>query len=197
MSFHCQSRTWFASLLAVVLAPVALAAQQTSERDFSRRFASLAEAQGLTDSARLHRLFDLDWEYSNIVYPEFATYTGYPGQNDRWTDLSVGAIKSRQADIATELRVVRAINRTRLNPADQLSYDIFKRGVDEGIEGMRFPRDLLALSQLDGPQYSASTIGGMPASNVKDYTDMLARLRTLPASIDQIIVLLDRRGQRA
>jgi uncharacterized protein (DUF885 family) len=179
-----------------VLAPVALAAQQTTERDFSRRFASLAEAQGLTDSARLHRLFDLDWEYSNIIYPEFATYTGYPGQNDRWTDLSIGAIRSRQADIATELRVVRAINRTRLNPADQLSYDIFKRGVDEAIEGMRFPRDLLALSQLDGPQYSASTIGGMPAANVKDYTDMLARLRTLPASIDQIIVLLDSGAKR-
>jgi uncharacterized protein (DUF885 family) len=191
MSFRRRARSCIASLSILVLTPALLPAQQGGGQDFSRRFAALAIAGGLSDSTRLHRLFDLDWEFSNVVYPEFATYSGYPGQNDRWTDLSVGAIKERQATVVTELALVRAINRTRLNAADQLSYDIFRRGIEETIEGARFPGDLLQVSQLGGPQTSASTIGSMPAATLKDYTDMIARLRGLPVVIDQTIALLD------
>jgi len=179
-------------LLILLLVPGLLSAQRDdTQQNFSRRFAALATATGLSDSARLHQLFDLDWEYNNTVYPEFATYTGYPGQNDRWTDLSVAAINRRRGNVKSELTVVHAIDRLQLNAADQLSYDIFKRRVDEAIEGQRFPDDLLQITQRDGPQYAASTIGSMPASNVKDYSDIVARLRALPAVVDQTIALLD------
>jgi len=179
-------------LLILLLVPGSLSAQtDDTHQNFSRRFAALATATGLSDSARLHQLFDLDWEYNNVVYPEFATYTGYPGQNDRWTDLSVAAINRRRGNVKSELTVVHAIDRLQLNAADQLSYDIFKRRVDEAIEGQRFPDDLLQITQRDGPQYAASTIGSMPASNVKDYSDIVARLRALPAVVDQTIALLD------
>jgi uncharacterized protein (DUF885 family) len=191
MSFQRRSRSYIASVSILILTPALLPAQQGGAQDFSRRFAVLAGAAGLSDSTRLHELFDLDWEYTNVVNPEYATYSGYPGQNDRWTDLSIGAIKRRQATVVSELGVVRAINRARLNAPDQLSYDIFKRGLEEAIEGTRFQGDLLAVSQLDGPQYSASTISAMPAATVKDYTDILARLRALPARIDQVVMLLD------
>jgi len=178
-------------LSILILSSGILNAQRTTPPDFSKRFAALATAPALSDSARLHRLFDLDWEYTNIVFPEHATYVGYPGQNDRWTDLSVPAIKRRTADFASELKVVNAINRTRLNPSDQLSYDIFKRGVEEFIEGTRFPGELLQVSQLGGPQTAPLTIGAMPARTVKDYTDIIARLRALPTVVDQTIALLD------
>src|ERR1700674_1756206 len=108
----------------LILGPGMLPAQGSPRQDFSQRMAALATAPGLSDSARLHRLFDLDWEYTNIVYPENATYSGYPGQNDRWTDLSVAAINQRRAALKSELKVVRAINRARLSPSDQLNYDI-------------------------------------------------------------------------
>ncbi len=179
-------------LSIVLLVPGLVSAQRDdTPQNFPRRFAALATATGFSDSARLHQLFDLDWEYNNVVYPEFATYTGYPGQNDRWTDLSVAAINRRRANVKSELAIVRAIDRSRLNAADQLSYDIFKRRVDEAIEGQRFPDDLIQITQRDGPQYAASTIGSMPASNVKDYTDIVARLRALPTVVDQTIALLD------
>lgn len=160
-------------------------------RDPSRPFVALASATGLTDSARLHQLFDLDWAFSNTEYPEYATYTGYSGQNDRWTDLTVPAINRHRAAVESELTVVRSIDRAKLNAADQLSYDIFKRGVQESIEGTRFPAELLQITQQAGPQYSAGTIGFMPAATVKDYSDMIARLRGLPAVIDQTVALLD------
>ena len=183
-------RVWLA-LTVLSFNPSALTAQREAQRDFPRRLAALVTATGLSDSARLHQLFDLDWEYANVEYPEYATYTGYPGQNDRWTDLSVAAINRRRAIVRSELEVVRAINRERLIAADELSYDIFKRRVDEVIEGMRFPDDLIQITQRDGPQYAASTIGTMPAATVKDYTDIIARLRALPVVVDQTIALLD------
>ena len=179
------------SLSILILSPAVLTAQPGARQDFSPRFTALATATGLSDSAKLHRLFDLDWEYINVSYPEAATYVGYPGQNDRWTDLSVAAINRRRSDVRSELKVVGAINRARLNAPDQLSYDIFKRGVEESIEGMRFPGDLLQVDQRNGPQYSASTIDAMPAETVKDYADIIARLRSLPAVVDQTIALLD------
>jgi len=177
--------------VSVLFASCVLTAQTPTAREYRQRFVALATAPGLTDSARLHRLFDLDWEYNNVVSPEYATYTGYPGQNDRWTDLSVSAINDRNEVGRTELKVVRAINRARLNAADQLSYEIFKRQTDEFVEGLRFPSDLLQITQRGGPQYSASTIGSMPATMVKDYTDIVARLRALPTVVDQTIALLD------
>src|SRR5438552_8641487 len=125
-------------LLILLLVPGLLSAQRDdTQQNFSRRFAALATATGLSDSARLHQLFDLDWEYNNTVYPEFATYTGYPGQNDRWTDLSVAAINRRRGNVKSELTVVHAIDRLQLNAADQLSYDIFKRNVDDVYEGQQ------------------------------------------------------------
>ena len=182
-----------ATLFAAALFSIAtsIAAQETPRTTFDERFAKLANEKGLSDSTRLHRLFDLDWEYTNVAFPENATYVGYPGQNNRWTDLSVTAIQRRRADFASELKVVRAIDRTRLNLSDQLSYDIFRRGGEEFIEGMRFPGDLLQITQLGGPQSSASTLSAMPAATVKDYTDIIARLRALPALVDQTVALLD------
>ncbi|MDQ6770695.1 MAG: DUF885 domain-containing protein [Gemmatimonadota bacterium] len=193
MTFRLRSlsRAICLSLSILILNVGVLTAQREARQNFAQRFAALAAAKTLSDSTRLHRLFDLDWERTNVAYPENATYNGYPGQNDRWNDLSIAAINRRRVELNSEARVVRAINRARLNPADQLSYDIFKRGTEEAIEGNRFPGDLLQISQMGGPQSSASTIGSMPATTVKDYTDILARLRTLPTVVDQTIALLD------
>ena len=191
MRFRLQYYSASLWLSILIPSPGVLTAQRDARQDYSQRFAALATATGLSDSAKLHRLFDLDWEYNNVAYPEYATQTGYPGQNDRWTDLSIAAINRRRADLSGKLKTVLAINRARLNAPDQLSYDIFKRRGQEEIEGTQFPGDLLQVDQMSGPQYSASTIAAMPAETVKDYADIIARLRALPALVDQTIALLD------
>ena len=183
-----SKRFVIAAIAALVVAGNA-GAQTTAA--FQKRFTTLATASGLTDSARFHQLLDLDWEYANVTFPEYATYTGYPGQNDRWTDLSVPALRAQRAMVRTELNTLRAVDRSRLNAADQLSYDIMKRGFDESLEGQRFPSELLAVDQRNGPQYLAATLESAPQATVKDYENILARLRTLPAVVDQTIALLD------
>ncbi len=155
------------------------------------RFVALAAARGMTDSARLHRLFDLDWEYQNVEYPESATFTGYPGQNDRWTDYSLPAIRRHRIEVRDRVPVLRAIARARLNPQDQLSYDLFRRDVEESLAAQRFPADLMAVTQRGGPQYLANTIASMPARTLEDYRNIVARLRGIPRVIADTRVLLD------
>src|SRR5437868_6254680 len=108
-------------------------AQTTPLPAFHVRFLGLAQRRDLSDSARLHHLFALDWSYNNVEFPELATYTGYSGQDDRWTDMSVAALQRRQRELSDRLLVLHTVRRDRLNPADQLSFDIFQRGVNESI----------------------------------------------------------------
>ncbi|MDB4882424.1 MAG: hypothetical protein JWL95_1190 [Gemmatimonadetes bacterium] len=171
--------------------PSLAARAQQSGPSFHSRFLELAALRGVSDSARLHRLFALDWEYTNVESPETASFVGFPGQDDRWTDYSLAAIERRRRELPDRRLVLRAIDRRRLGPSDQLSYDIFVRGVDESIEGARFPTELLAVSQIEGPQYLSSVIAQMPASSVRDYEHILTRLSRLPALLAQVTILLD------
>jgi uncharacterized protein (DUF885 family) len=170
---------------------VARAQMGAARPDFHQRFVQLANRPSLGDSARLAALFALDWEYTNVESPETATFVGYPGQDERWTDNSPAAIARRRRELPDRVLVLRAIDRRRLNESDRLSFDIFKRSTEESIEGARFPRELLAVTQRDGPQYLASVLSKMPASTVADYQRILTRLAALPTVLAQTRVLLD------
>ena len=180
------------AIAAALLVASGVAQGQTKAPDFHQRFLGLASRPSLSDSARLAALFDLDWEYTNVESPETATFVGYPGQDDRWSDNSPAAIARRRRELADRLLVLAAIDRRRLNPSDRLSYDIFKRSIEESIEGARFPRELLVVTQRDGPQYLAKNmLAMMPTSTVAEYERILARLAALPTVLAQTRVLLD------
>ena len=169
-----------------------LDAQAASPRpDFHRRFVELASRPAMSDSARLHALFALDWEYTNVEAPEIATVVGYPGQDERWTDYSLPAIRRRRTELADRVLVLRAIDRTRLSESDQLSFDVFKRNAVENVEGTRFPAELLAVTQRDGPQYASAVIARMPGVTAADYEHILSRLAALPRVVEETFVLLD------
>jgi uncharacterized protein (DUF885 family) len=175
-----------ACLCTLALAPtVPCSAQQPG-------FAALAQSRQ-ADSVRLRRLFALHWEYVMREYPEFATAVGYPGQNARWTDNSAEALARRKRNLATALEVLRTIRRPRLSPGDQLNYDLFHRNLTDGLEESRFPGELMPITQLGGVQQDVpSTIAQMAANTVRDYEDIVARLRGVPVLVDQTIALLER-----
>jgi uncharacterized protein (DUF885 family) len=178
-------------IVLLVAASVAQGQARAPTPDFHQRFVELASRPALGDSARLAALFALDWEYTNVESPETATFVGYPGQDERWSDNSPEAIARRRRELPDRLRVLDAIDRSRLGESDHLSYDIFKRSVEESIAGSRFPRELLAVTQREGPQYLARVFARMPATSVADYEHMLTRLAALPAVLAQARVLLD------
>ncbi|MGH7519883.1 MAG: DUF885 domain-containing protein [Gemmatimonadales bacterium] len=153
----------------------------------------LPQQSNTSDSARLHQLFARDWEYTMREYPEFATAVGYPGQNARWTDNSLEAIARRKRQLSDQLNALRAIDRNKLNPTDQLNYDLFRRNYTDALEESRFPGEFMPINQMGGVQQDVpSTIAQMPAGTVREYEDIVARLRAVPVLVHQSMVLLER-----
>lgn len=173
--------------LAVLAARIPAGAQQPA-----LPIAALAQSRD-ADSLRLRRLIALHWDYTMREYPEFATVVGYPGQNARWTDYSADALARRKRALNEPLAVLQSLDRARLSAADQLNYDLFRRNITDALEEGRFPGELMPVTQLGGVQQDVpSTIAQSPANTVGDYEDIVARLRGVPALVDQTIALLER-----
>jgi uncharacterized protein (DUF885 family) len=161
--------------------------------EFTARYDAITQAKGKTpEPVRLKDLFKVDWEYTMKEFPEYATYVGYPGGEERWTDLSRAAIARRKELASRALPVLASIDRAQLNAVDKVSYDIFKRQTEEEVEGGRFPRELLQLTQLDGIHQDPSQIlRGMQAETAEQLGHQVARLKALPAEVDHAIALLE------
>jgi uncharacterized protein (DUF885 family) len=162
--------------------------------DFTARGKDLlANKEKKSDADRLHRLFDFSWEYIMKEAPEFATSVGYPGQNDRWTDVSFEAIARRKEIDKLDLELIKSIDRTKLSPSDMISYDLYRRNAEFSLEGDQFPFELLPVNQMSGVQQSvAQVISSTSFQTTKDYEDLIARLNGVPALIEQTIGLLQK-----
>ena len=147
---------------------------------------------GGSEAGRLHKLLEEEWKYLMQEFPEYATYTGYPGQNHRWSDNSLQAIERRKQRPKRTLAALESLDRSQLSREDQLNYDLFLRRTREEIEGQRFQEEYMPLNQLEGVhQDVAQVISYMPTFTVKDYENIIARMNGVPTLVDQTLVLLD------
>ena len=85
------------SFSVLLLAATAVSATVAPDLvEYARRFEQFPASRGQgSESERLRKLFDLSWEYVMHSSPEFATYVGYPGLNDRWSDASPESLELR------------------------------------------------------------------------------------------------------
>jgi len=177
------------AVLTILLtgAPYAMA-ETMYERDMEEVIGSSNKA---SEHDRLWKIFDIDWKYHMIEYPEWATGVGYPGQNGRWTDQSLEAFERRNRELDAPMKAILSIDRSKLNQKDQLNYDIFKYRLETAISGRKFPEEFMPINQLEGIQQNAATmLVQNPTATVKDYEDILSRLRGIPTVVDQTIVLM-------
>ncbi|HMG17991.1 MAG TPA: DUF885 domain-containing protein [Gemmatimonadales bacterium] len=70
---------------------------------------------------------------------------------------------------------------------------MFRRNYTDALEETRFPGELMPITQMGGVQQDVpSTIAQMPAGSVREYEDIIARLRAVPVLVSQTMVLLER-----
>ncbi|HET9209711.1 MAG TPA: DUF885 family protein, partial [Thermoanaerobaculia bacterium] len=183
------------ALAALLLtAAAAGAAVPPDVAEYGKRIEQFPATQGQgSESERLKKLFGLLWDFQMHASPEYATFVGYPGLNDRWSDLSPESIEfGRRMDHVVETALA-SIDRAKLAAPEQVNYDLAMRHVREAIEGEPFHGEYLLITQVSGPQQNIpQLLSIMPARSLKDYEDILARLRGVPGVVDQTIALLDR-----
>ncbi|HKC99834.1 MAG TPA: DUF885 family protein, partial [Methylomirabilota bacterium] len=179
------------ALVALLWAP-ALALGTPSDSLRAGVESLIAETGKTPERERLRRLFDLHWDYLMHEFPEFATEVGGAGENDRWTDVSAAAVARRKADLDLPFKALATIDRAKLAPEDALDYDLFKRAIEERIEGRRFPWELMPLNQMWGLHHGVPQMLGlyMPARTAADYEAIVSRLRGTAVLVDQTIAAM-------
>ena len=150
---------------------------------------ALAPAQ----SESLHKLFSDAFEQRLRDVPELATSIGRDEYNDRWTDWSEAAVERRHASLAGFLKRLDGISLDGVNAQDRLSARLFRYISEQDLEAETLEVYLLRVNQLFGFHNRIyETVDRMPARSVRDYENLIARLRAVPAYVDQNIALLDR-----
>jgi uncharacterized protein (DUF885 family) len=133
----------------------------------------------------LHALFAEEWERGMRENPEDASWRGDKRYNDRWTDMSQAAIDQRMAGDRQALQRLKAIDRSALSEADRLNYDVFAWDLEKAVERQKYREYLRPVSQRGGVQTAEGIAEVLPFATVKDYRDWLARMRAIPALIEQ------------
>jgi uncharacterized protein (DUF885 family) len=151
---------------------------------------------GHSDAGKaLNDFFESEWNYEMEQNPTRASSLGDRRWNDRWGDRSLEAIRKREEHTIDARARLAKIDRAQLSQADQLNYDLFQEDLETDIEGAKFRAYLMPINQRGGPQTLDELGDSLRFETVKDYEDWVARLRSLPALMEQEIVLM-REGAR-
>jgi uncharacterized protein (DUF885 family) len=158
--------------------------------------ARVALAETKEAGKALNEFFEAEWNYEMEQSPARASSMGDRRWNDRWGDQSLEAIHKREQHDVDTLARLKKFDRAALSAADQLNYDLFKKDLEQEIDGSRFRSYLMPINQRGGIQTLDELGDRLRFETLKDFEDWLARLRALPALMDQNIALM-KEGARA
>lgn len=147
--------------------------------------ASAPAAATATEDARLTRLLDKEFEGLLALSPEDATRFGSKVGQDRWEDISEAGqrrqLEWRRGSVA---RLKAGINRARLSPEAQVSYDIWVGELDRAELQYRYRAHRPPFANYLRPIHSALPnflIGSHAVNSASDMKAWTARVRGLPA----------------
>ena len=149
--------------------------------------------QAQNDNTELAALFAAQTEESYKLFPTTATSNGDMRYNDLlpviFTDSYAEQINNFYKNY---LSAIEKFDRNKLNANDKISYDIFKRSMKMGIEGLTLKTNRIPFTQFDGLHLSlgqwGSGTGAQPFKTIKDYNDWLSRARKFSAWADSAII---------
>jgi uncharacterized protein (DUF885 family) len=157
---------------------------------------SRGQAAARPDSSKaLHDLFASAWDYDQKERPEEASEMGDRRWNDRWTDKSPEAYARRDQHNREVLAQLAKIDSKGLSATDKLNYELFRKRYLDRLDQYKFHWYLMSFNQREGPQTIDDLGTSLRFETLKDYEDWLARLRAVPAHLDQVTALL-RQGMR-
>jgi uncharacterized protein (DUF885 family) len=162
---------------------------------FLLQLPALAAAENKETGKTLNEFFEAEWNYEMEQSPARASSMGDRRWNDHWGDQSLEAIRKREEHEKDALVRLKKFDRAQLSPADQLNYDLFQKDLESDIAGAKFHSYLMPINQRGGIQTLDELADRLRFETLKDFEDWIARLRALPALMEQNIALM-REGAR-
>lgn len=126
--------------------------------------------------------------------PEFATNIGRHEFDDRWSDLSKEGRERRRTHLERALATDEKFfaQQGSLSDQDRLSVKLMRYDLRTQLDAFDIDTYLLRVGQMTGFHNSVYlVIDRMTAFNVKDCENIIARIRAVPAYVDQNIAILN------
>jgi len=167
-------------LLGALLAPVTAGAVRAAE--------------SADPTAKLHDLFDREWEWRLKEDPEYATSVGRHEYDDRLTSGAPEDLARRAEGTKGFLAELAGIATAQLAPDDQTSADVFRRQLEMRLADFELGDDEMPINADSGFHTGFAQLPvNVPLATVRDVDNYLSRLEAWPTIVAQHIALM-RRG---
>jgi uncharacterized protein (DUF885 family) len=155
-----------------------------------------SSASRSSSSPELAKFFSDYFEQTLRESPEYATSIGRHEYDDRWSDLSKQGRDLRRSHLVQALAQAEKFSNgadgKRFSPEDRLSLDLLRYDLRTQLDAFDLQTYLLRVGQMVGFHNSVYvTIDRMPLFTVKDCENIIARLRAIPAYVDQNIEIMN------
>jgi uncharacterized protein (DUF885 family) len=141
--------------------------------------------------ARLHALFDRNWETRLRENPLFATSVGRHEYDDRLPSLTPADLERRNEQRKSDLAELRSIDRSALPPDEMVNDDIFQSQLEDAIEAYELGDDQMPFNADSGFHTGFSRLPQeVPLTTVKDYENYIARLNAWPRYVREQMALM-------
>ncbi len=140
------------------------------------------------ESARLHDIFDREWDVRLRENPFQATSVGVHDYNHLLPSVDGADLERRDGLWKGFLAEIDAIDREALSPTDRINLDIFRNQLQNRVDSYRFGGWQIPFN-ADSGFYSgfARQPFNMPFLSTRDYENYLSRLRAWPTYATQQI----------
>jgi uncharacterized protein (DUF885 family) len=147
----------------------------------------LAAADG-DEPGRLHALFEREWEWRLEENPLLATDVGRHDYDDRLPSVAAADREHRAAATRGFLADLDGIDRAELGDEDRVSYDIFRRQLEERLAEHAFGDWQIPINADSGFHIGLARLPEeVPLATVEGYENYLSRLGAFPRYFEQQI----------
>ena len=153
--------------------------------------AAPSNGPGSSAAEALHALFDEEWEWRLEQSPRMATNVGRHEWNDRLASITPEDLTRRAEARQGFLDRLREIDRSSLETADRINYDMFERQLQLAVDDYQFGSYTMPLNADSGFHSSFARLATrVPLKTTRDYENYIARLRAFSTYVDQQIALM-------
>lgn len=184
---------------ALLLSACNQSSEQTASQVTETKPASVEEQSPTTaqvsESQRANAFFERVFEESAARRPESLTFLGRKDRADEWNDLSEEYANESIEIVKKQLVELQAFDRSKLDDATALSYDLLVQAMEEEIEDNKWRLYNYPVNQMFGRHSGVVSllINQHRISDVKDAENYIARLNAVPTLFDQLITNIEAR----
>lgn len=161
-------------------------------------FCSVNTLAAPTESDKANALFETLFEEELARSPISQGYLGIKDNQDKWDDISIAFEVESLAFAKQQLKQLRSIDRSKLDAATQLSYQLYEKKLNDEIDNYTWRHHNYPVNQMFGTHSMVPSflINIHSVSSVEDAKAYISRLNKIPTLINQLIEGLQVRKEK-